>query len=204
MNSGIRRRAFGLVLGAVCTLLVGAIYAASSSDSAFLDAVWVSESGGVHKIDANGGNHLFHIGEHPDVSAIAIDDRAGTTWVFSQNKLYLYSFQGQQQRIIQIPEAGPPTLDTSAFANIHESDALEDTYCQLGDVVTGTLPPSLLWASAKLATSPEDGSAWLGLGDRLYQFSPEGFQLSNIQVPRTDHRNHRGRNTFARLGVDLP
>jgi RHS repeat-associated protein len=184
MNPNSRRRVTGLAAGIFCSLVVGVLYAATSANPLFLDAVWVGESGGVIKLDPASGQPILRIDTLEDVRTLAIDERAGTVWIFSQGNLYLYDFQGQLKKSFSAPMPPTGVLDSPLIRRLSGSSSavFRAAVCTANIATLDTLPPDLLWTGALLATSPEDGSAWLALGSHLYQFSPEGNLLSDLDV----------------------
>ncbi|HXG28236.1 MAG TPA: hypothetical protein VNJ47_05235 [Nevskiales bacterium] len=184
MTLDSRRRAIGLAAGIFCSLVVGVLYAATSANPLFQDAVWIGESGGVIKLDPASGQPILRIDTLEDVRTLAVDERAGTVWIFSQGNLYLYDFQGQLKKSFSAPMPPTGVLDSPLIQRLSGSSSavFRAAVCTANIATLDTLPPDLLWTGALLATSPEDGSAWLTLGSHLYQFSPEGNLLSDLDV----------------------
>ncbi|MGH6629063.1 MAG: Ig-like domain-containing protein, partial [Burkholderiales bacterium] len=135
------------------------------------------------KVNANTGKAVLNFQPPGNVYALSIDDRANAIWVFGEGKLYQYDFDGNKNSVATIPKLTPLETRLPPLRDIALHEPLANVYCAADGLVPDTLPPEFLWRSAKLAANPDDGSVWLGVGSLLYQYSPEGFQLSKIKVP---------------------
>lgn len=158
---------------------------ASSPNPEFSDAVWVGHSGGVNKIDPVAGTWLSQNQGPKPAQAMAIDDRAGRLWTFSQGKLYQHDFLGKEKLVVSVPTTNTTLpVSTPPLSDTVYHKPLAEAYCTTsGGIALNTVPQETLWASASLAASPQDGSVWLALGDVLYQYSIDGLQLAKVQLP---------------------
>lgn len=109
-----KRFVWGLVLFALSlvplTVLQDAPAAApgSAPDVNFLDAVWVARSGGALKIDAATGTTLFEVTDGAAAETVAVDERRGRTWVFGNDTLRAFGFDGQAHATAPFAAAGAP------------------------------------------------------------------------------------------------
>jgi len=125
-----------------------------SKNTAFVDALWVAESGRVLKIAEADGSVLLQIPNAGEPSALTVDASRATLWAYGRNTLTAYDFAGNRR--LAVPLSGTRGKD---------DDDEDDEGKAVG-----------------LALDPNDGSVWLGRDRQLYHIDSQGQVFANVRL----------------------
>jgi hypothetical protein len=137
-----------------------------SSDTDYLDALWVAEPHHVTKIAAQYGELLFELSDSHHMQAHAVDPHRGVFWGYVRGELRAYAFDGQMLRTIEVSKSVFPYLP---FMPVPGSDIWLQV-CSTVDV--------------KLVVDPVDGAVWLGMGRCLLRTSKNGNIEQAVQLEK--------------------
>ncbi len=118
-----------------------------------VDALWVAQKESVMKLDLSDNSVLLEILSVDDVKKIALDDSRALVWVFTQNQLLGFNFEGDL--LFSVP--GMPVVE--------EDPELKDS------------------KNPAMAVNRETGTLWLGLNEELFQFDSDAELLNLLLLP---------------------
>ena len=118
-----------------------------------VDALWVAQKESVMKLDLSDNSVLLEILSVDDVKKIALDDSRALVWVFTQNQLLGFNFEGDL--LFSVP--GMPVVE--------EDSELKDS------------------KNPAMAVNRETETSWLGLNEELFQFDSDAELLNLLLLP---------------------
>ncbi len=153
-----------LILLALAAVALRAQPSATSANPEFVHALYVVKVDRAVKLTAADGGLLFEITDAQKLRRADTDERRGVFWVYAQNTLRAYGFDGQFLFSAPVP---PPEPD----------DQEED---ERGRVA--------------LRVNSNNGSVWLGKGLQLHHLDAQGQLLQTIELTQNLTASLLGRN----------
>lgn len=153
-------------------------------DPHFLDSVWVGGTFGVGRYVESTRLFEAHDPAASDVYTLSLDEQRGRIWVFARGRLQIRDFAGALLKEISIPHPVQPTDELVSPDEVVRDGTLEDVLCTTDSLNINALPYEALWPLAQLATNAADGSSWLAVGNRLYQYDVGGEPVQARTYPK--------------------
>ena len=182
----------------LASALLTASQAAPNNDN--LNALWVSESGGLLKLATIDGRVLIQIPHASDIRALAVDAENGALWAASQTSLRTYAFNGALLRSVPLPgdsDASHEGEHEHEHEHEHESNHHDGLLLELNTITDGVFVTtkhqvlaydaqgklqnilSLKTGIKALTFSAKDNLLWLGTEHVIYAYDATTLKIIN-------------------------
>ncbi len=142
----------------IAAFLVGAAVNGEPPRPEFQSSLWIADKNGASKNLLPGNSLSFRLTAPADADAVALDERAGITWIFAGGDVRAYDFSGTLLRTVDLPAI--PGFGSDRCEGVGASGV-----------------------RGHLVVDQTDGFIWVGYDKHLYKISAQGQIIQDQTLP---------------------
>ncbi|HKV12918.1 MAG TPA: carboxypeptidase-like regulatory domain-containing protein, partial [Thermoanaerobaculia bacterium] len=185
------RGTWRLWVAAVLAVLLAGGAPGSADPSEEGNALWVAESAGALKISTADGRMLLEIADTPDARAVAVDPWRSTVWLYSEQTLLAYGFDGSRRLAV------PVALPASSRADLAVAPGDGSVWLAVGRELRSVSSSGQSLVSLRLpdpvetlAVDPAEPLLWIGTSRTAAAYDPAtGDLVRTVDVGGPDLRD---------------